>query len=252
MGNTSKTNQTNKITKGLKLAKDFILDILYPRYCLGCGAEGQYICENCQNFLGEASLICPVCRKGSFSGQRHPHCPSRYQLDGLISIWEYEGLIKKVIHYIKYRHLGDAVSEIIALSWKTMRQDPERFSAFFSFLAENPSLTFIPLTARKKRQRDFNQAELIARGFGKITSLEILPLLKKVKETKSQTELKKEERLENVRGVFALKKNNLSIPKNLILVDDVWTTGATMKEAARTLKRAGVRKIWGLTLARTV
>lgn len=241
-----------KMKEKLKLIKDFLLDILYPRYCLGCGAEGQYICENCQNFLGEASLICPVCGRGSFSGQRHPDCPSRYQLDGLISVWEYEGLMKKVIHQIKYHHLGDAVSEVVALSLKAMAKDPERFAAFFAFLAEKPLITFIPLTARKKRRRGFNQAEFIAREFGKMTDLAILPLLQKVKETKSQTELEKEGRQQNVKGVFALRKGVLKIPKNLILVDDVWTTGATMREAARLLKQVGARKIWGFTLARTV
>ena len=244
--------KAKKIKGKLKAAKDFILDTFFPKYCLGCGAEGLYICENCQNFLGEVSLVCPVCGKSSFSGQRHPYCPSRYQLDGLISIWEYEGLIKKAIHYIKYHHLGNAIAEIVALSWEAIMKDPERFATFLSFLTEKPSLSFIPLTTRKKRQRGFNQSELIAQAFGKIIGLASFPLLEKIKETKSQTGLNKGERLENVRGIFTLKKNNLSIPKNLILVDDVWTTGATMKEAARTLKQAGVQKIWGLTLARTV
>ncbi len=160
--------------------------------------------------------------------------------------------MKKAIHHIKYRHLGDAVSEIVALSWETMAKDPERFAAFFSFLAEKPLLSFVPLTPQKTWQRGFNQAELIAKEFGKITGLEVLPLLKKVKTTRSQTALDRQERVENVKNVFALKKEELKIPKNLILIDDVWTTGATMKEAAQTLKRAGVQKIWGFTLARTV
>ena len=244
--------KVDKIKKHLKVIKNFLLDVFFPKYCLGCGVEGRYICENCQNFLGEAPLICPVCGKGNFSGQRHLYCPSRYQLDGLVSIWEYEGLIKKTIHYIKYRRLGDAVSEIVALSWVTMVKDPERFVSFFSFLVEKPVITFVPLTSRKNRQRGFNQSELIAREFGKITDLEVLPLLKKVKETQSQTKLNKKERIENVKNSFALKKEGLKIPKCLILVDDIWTTGATMKEATQILKQAGVQEIWGFTFARTV
>ncbi len=239
--------------KALKSIGDFFLDILSPKNCLGCGEEGKYICRRCQTFLGEAPLVCPVCGKGSFSGQKHIDCPSRYKLDGLVAIWEYEGLTKTIVHNIKYRKLRAAIPEFMKLSLETMAKDRERFASFFSYLfSEKPSITFIPLSSGKKRERKFNQSELMAREFGKITGLEIIPLLKKVKETESQTKLKKEERLKNVKGVFALKENSLGVPKNLVLIDDVWTTGATMKEAGKILKQSGAKRVWGFTFARTV
>jgi len=243
----------NKIREGLKSIGNFFLDIFFPRNCLGCGKEGKYICENCRTFLGEAPLICPVCGRGSFSGQRHIDCPSRYQLDGLVALWEYEGLIKTAIHYIKYRKLGDAVSELVALSLETMSKDKERFASFFSDLfTEKPFITFIPMFSKKERKRGFNQSELIARALGKITGLETISLLEKMKETESQTRLKKEKRLKNIEGAFSLKADSLKPPENLILVDDIWTTGATMKEGAKILKQSGAKKIWGFVLARTV
>jgi len=243
----------NKKWEGLKSIGNFFLDIFFPRNCLGCGKEGKYICENCRTFLGEAPLICPVCGRGSFSGQRHIDCPSRHKLDGLVAVWEYEGLAKTVIHGIKYRKLGDAVSELVALSLETMGKDKERFVSFFSYLlSEKPLITFIPMFSKKERKRGFNQSELMARALGKITGLETVSLLKKIKETESQTKLKKEERLKNIEGAFSLKTDSLKPPKNLILVDDIWTTGATMKEGAKILKQSGAKKIWGFVLARTV
>jgi len=134
-----------------------------------------------------------------------------------------------------------------------MAKDKERFASFFSYLfSEKPLITFIPLSFGKERKRGFNQSELIARALGKITGLETISLLKKIKETQSQTRLKKEERLKNIEGAFSLKTDGLKLPENLILVDDIWTTGATMKEGSKILKQSGVKKIWGFVLARTV
>lgn len=194
---------TGKIRKNLKLIENFFLDILFPKNCIGCGKEGKYICEKCSTFLGEALLICPVCGKGSFSGQKHIYCPSRNKLDGLISVWEYEGLAKAIIHNIKYRKLGDAVLEFTELSFKTMAKDKERFASFFSCLySQKPLITFVPMFFRKKKKRRFNQSELTAEKVSKITGLEWISLLGKTKENKSQTELNKEERTNNVKGVF--------------------------------------------------
>jgi len=241
------------LREGLRSIRGFFLDIFFPRNCLSCGKEGKYICKNCRIFLGETPLICPVCGRGSFSGQRHIDCPSRYKLDGLVAVWEYEGLAKTVIYNVKYRKLGDAVSELVELSLKTMAKDKERFASFFSYLfSGKPLITFIPLSFRKERKRGFNQSELIARALGKITGLETISLLKKTKETQSQTKLKREERLKNIEGAFSLKTGNLKLPENLILVDDIWTTGATMKEGSKILKQSGAKKIWGFVLARTV
>ena len=237
----------------LKSIGNFFLDIFFPRNCLSCGKEGKYICENCRTFLGEAPLVCPVCGRGSFSGQRHIDCPPRHKLDGLVAVWEYEGLAKIVIHGIKYRKLGDAVSEFIELSLEAMAKDKERFASFLSYLlSEKPLITFIPMFSKKERKRGFNQSELIARALGKMTGLETVSLLEKIKETESQTGLKKEKRLKNIEGAFSLKTDSLKLPENLILVDDVWTTGATMKEGSKILKQSGAKKIWGFVLARTV
>lgn len=130
---------------------------------------------------------------------------------------------------------------------------------------------------QKEKSRGFNQAHLVASEFAKLTKQKAVPLLEKIKNTSSQTNLTKEQRLENVKNSFVLRKQALkifspyslfrseprpnpkiskslfpSLPGRVVLVDDIWTTGATMKECCAVLKKAGVKNVWGFTLARTV
>jgi len=118
------------------------------------------------------------------------------------------------------------------------------------YVPEDMVITFVPMFKKREKQRGFNQAELIAKELGQITNREVVPLLEKIKDTPSQTELNKEERVKNVRDSFQIKKE-VNCPKNVLIVDDIWTSGATMEECARILKKSGVEIIRGFTLART-
>lgn len=204
--------------------KELMLDILLPKTCVACGREGKYICEKCSLFLSEAPTI-------SMTGG----------LEELVSAWEYEGLIKKVIFKIKYDGMFDAIDELVERAFEV--REP--------YIPEDTTITFVPLFKKKEMQRGFNQAELIAKKVGEITSRKVLSLLEKIKDTPSQTELNKEERIVNVKDSFQRKKG-VSCYNNILLIDDVWTSGATMQECCRILKRSGVKKIWGFTLARIV
>lgn len=208
----------------LNKIKDGILDAILPRRCVGCGKEGKYVCEKCSLFLSEAPTI--------FPGEG---------LEEVVSGWEYEGLIKKLIFQIKYEGMFDAIDELVKKAFEIRE----------SWLPENTIITFVPMFKKKEKQRGFNQAEIIARKIGKIAGKEVIPLLEKIKDTPSQTELNKEEREKNVKGAFRMCGVGPST-QNVLLVDDVWTSGATINECCRILKKAGVEKVWGFTIARTV
>ena len=110
---------------------------------------------------------------------------------------------------------------------------------------------------KRERQRGFNQTELIARKIGKITSRPAAGLLEKIKDSRTQVGLSPKERLENVKGVFDLLTSDFnkllkSEVNNILLVDDIYTTGATMNECKKVLKKAGVKQIYGFTLARKI
>ena len=208
----------------LNKLKETIIDIIFPRNCLGCGKEGKYICEKCDLFLSET-----------------PSLFSQGSLEELVSIWEYEGLIKEIILKIKYYGAFEAINELVEKAFKIRKP----------YIPENTVITFVPMFKKKEKRRGFNQAEIIAKKVGEMTGSNVLSLLEKTKDTPSQTKLDKEERLKNIRGLFK-RKEGIICNSNVLLVDDVWTSGATMKECARVLKKSGVKRIFGFTLARTV
>ena len=208
----------------LNKIKEGIIDILSPRMCVACGKEGKYICEKCGLFLSEAPTV-------FMAGG----------LEEVVSAWEYEGLIKNIIFKIKYESMFDAINELVEMAFEI--REP--------YIPEDTTITFVPMFKKKEKRRGFNQAELIAKKVGEITGREVLALLEKIKDTPSQTELNKEERMVNVKDSFHRKKG-INCHNNVLLVDDVWTSGATMQECCRVLKKSGVKKVWGFTLARTV
>ena len=240
----------------LEKLRDGVLEVAFPVVCVSCGTEGKYICEKCEVFLGEASFICPVCLRASFAGERHAACQHRHSLNGLASIWEYEGAVQRLLHCIKYDGVVHAIEEIIERACGSMALDQKRFCTFLSFLFSPDTLvTYVPMHSRKEKRRGFNQTELLANALAKQTKSAVACLLEKTKETKPQVDLDKEERLYNMKGSFAISSGTLSVPittLSVVLVDDVWTTGATMQECCKVLRKAGIQEVWGFTLARTV
>ncbi|MDA1337268.1 MAG: ComF family protein [bacterium] len=244
----------------LEKVKNGVLDVVFPTMCMGCGKEGHYICMRCEGFVGEVALICPVCGQSSLTGQQHQACRSLYGLDGLASCFEYEGVVKNLLHHIKYNGMTHAVKETTARVLGIMLEDTARFYPFLSFLSsQNIHITYVPMYKKKERDRGFNQAEMFAKEIAKSMGKEVFTMLEKIKDTKPQVALKKEERLQNVKDAFAVSRvsphsavgADSTLPEKVILVDDVWTTGATMKECCRVLKKAGAKEVWGFTLART-
>ncbi len=242
----------------LEKIKNGILDVMFPARCVGCGKEGYYICRRCEGFISEAALICPLCQQSSLTGERHENCTSLYGLVGLASIWEYEGVVKSLLHTIKYNGMTHAITETIHGAYMSMAEDAMRFKPFLSYLLSGDTcITYVPMFKRKEKFRGFNQAFLFAQEMGGVVGKSAVSLLEKIVNTKSQVDLTKEERLHSIKDVFQIKSESLAlpeggqIPKRVVLVDDVWTTGATMKECCKVLRKAGVQKIWGFTIART-
>jgi len=203
--------------KTLTTMKEMVVDILLPKFCLGCGKEGQYICKNCELFLSEVNPdLTP----------------------GVKSVWEYEGIIEKAIHKIKFEGCYDIINELVekALEKVEFNLPPETV------------ITYVPMWPKREKERGFNQAELIARKLSRLLSLPIQPLLEKVRDNRTQVGLNPKEREENVRGVF--RTCSMSTIEQVLLVDDVYTTGATARECVKVLRKAGVKNVWVFTIAR--
>ena len=216
-------------------------DFLFPRRCLGCRKWGNYFCPACcPLILPLEKQICPVCQKPSGSGQTHPRCQTKYSLNGLISVFPYQGMIKEAIKKLKYRFVTDLAEELIDLVVISL---PPLFP-------KKAFLLPVPLHPKRQRWRGFNQAELLGEMLAKKKGWPIRShLLSRIKYTSPQVKLKGKARQKNIKGVFE-PQPKARLGSKLILFDDVWTTGSTLKEAARMLKRRKSKEVWGLTLAR--
>ena len=167
-------------------------------------------------------------------------------IDGVFSSLIYTGVVKKLVYRFKYPpYLRDLESSLVTLFYEGLIQK----ESFYGAMRTRPVLVPIPLHAARLRKRGYNQSQLLAQGIGKQFALPIIPVLSRVKKTSTQVGKTGEERDTNMQGAFAFRPDASFIPLSVLLVDDVTTSGATLREAAKVLKRAGVKKVWGITLA---
>lgn len=228
------------------------LDWVFPKKCVGCGRWGQYVCNMCEVGLWEEEQVCPGCGRVSRYGLKHSYCKQKSPLTGLTCFWAYEGIARKLItgakYHFYYDFLGELISSSLSLSSRT------EFAFLKKFLAGKPVVVPVPLHPRREKERGFNQAEIIAKLFAARYPLLLNSyILRRVRDTGKQVGKEREERMENIKNAFEVDlrfKNKDLRFKNVLLVDDVWTTGATMNECAKVLKRSGVEEVWGLVLAR--
>lgn len=226
-----------------------LLDIIFPKKCVGCKKKREYICSNCFASISFATeSICTVCNRPSLDGKTHPICTGKYTLDGTFSAVKYKGVVRKLVYQLKYApYLTDLLPVLTELCYEALIQN----ELFVELIKKKPILVPIPLSGKRLRKRGYNQAELLAKALGKRFTLPVTTLLRRTKETKPQYGLKREERMENMKGAFDINvKRKSQSAKVALLIDDVLTTGSTMQEGAKVLKKNGVTEVWGLALAK--
>jgi ComF family protein len=172
-----------------------------------------------------------------------------------VAYGSYDGGLRELIHLLKYEQVRPAATVL-------GRMPAEAVSGLDSCWTQGPVMVVpVPLHARKLRQRGFNQSELIARAAIKQDSMKLgagsrlvlhLGILERPRETQSQTGLTRHQRRENIRGSFAVARPEEIAAREILLIDDVFTTGTTVSECARVLRRAGASKIYVATVARTL
>lgn len=223
-------------------------DLFFPKLCLSCGYLGAYICSQCEKKLKYIDQdICVYCGRESYYGFTHPGCQKRYGLDGVLSLFRYDPTLQRIIKGIKYRLATDIWKEFcLILKPKIL----EKIS-FYKTISNNMVLQPIPLHRNKLRLRGFNQAFIISDFIASVTGLKVAQILERIKETRLQAQLhSKKDRYYNIKGSFVVADKNKIYNQQMILVDDVMTTGFTIKEASKILKQAGVKKVFALTIAR--
>ncbi len=225
--------------KAINIVFKCLNDFLFPSQCFSCGKPGAAVCNVCIKGYKPAELRCLSCLKrnpfGVYCCSRQTTRPSR-----VLARFAFHKEVRKLIHGFKYEDqtalTGVFADELI----KTIKKIP-RYKMH--------SLAFIPLSNSRMRHRGYNQAKLLAEAIAAKLKMPLTDLIVRVDAPLSQVEAKDPvARRRNIRGVFKVRKDCI-LPKKVILVDDVITTGATVEEATKVLKKCGVGEVIVVALA---
>lgn len=223
--------QNNRQKSKVYLIKRWLLDFVYPNRCPFCDTIipfDEYFCSGC----GEA--FTPPPKK-----EEHPY------LDDLVAVTSYDSVSRPFVMEMKNNNNGYALSAASSMIFKRIEQE--------ELLSDVDVITFIPMRKRDIRKRGYNQTKLIAKEISGLSRLPCRRLIDKIKDTEEQKKLSAEERRKNVKGVFSYCSNQYDIKgKNVLIIDDVCTTGSTLSEAARILRDEGAKKVFAAVFAKTV
>lgn len=249
----------------LGAAAESLFATLLPSNCRLCSAPLTKIsrlpvCPRCLASMHPiAELVCAICGERLSSpyavSQGEARCGACQRLEPLfakaVAYGSYEGGLRELIHLLKYEQVRPAANVL-------GRMLGEVIATLLPRAEDLPLLLPVPLHAAKLRQRGFNQSELIARAALKSPALANVPLqvhvssLERVRPTESQTGLTRHQRRENIRGAFRVRDAEAVNGRTILLVDDVFTTGTTVSECARVLRKAGAARVCVATVARVL
>ncbi|MBU0548806.1 MAG: ComF family protein [Candidatus Omnitrophica bacterium] len=240
---------------GLKTIFNQFLEILYPKTCLIChnpladNTIDNILCSDCRSGIkGNIPPLCIICgrqiRAQELKNKAHPACLRKnFAFQRALSPYKYEGIIREIIHKFKYQNRDYLSPFLGGLLINFIRQQHLNMKCFDLIMP-------IPLHKIRLKEREFNQAELLACRIAKEFSLPLsLSNLRRKYQRKPQVELSKEERWKNIENAFSLDNPEQIKGKNILLIDDVLTTAATSHEASSLLKAGGAGNIFVLTLA---
>jgi len=220
-----------------------LLALIFPNRCASCGQMGDLFCDACRQKI-ESVLppLCPLCGYPSSDAHLCHRCQkSPLAIDGIRSVAFFEGPLRKVMHALKYRGLhsvAEPLGNLMSLYWQ-------------NYPLPADIIIPVPLHHARLRKRGYNQAGVLA---GALASEIELPLredwLVRAKSTRAQVELDASERKENVAGAFLCRDNAALGGSQVLLIDDVCTTGATLESCSLALRQAGAGSVWGFTLGR--
>lgn len=222
---------------------EYLKDIFFPINCLKCNKEGSFVCEKCLGTLDLSGVFCcPTCHKDTKNGEYCSSCIPAFITRQIAAIkYDEKSLIGEVVHSFKYQYVEELQ--------KTIFQMLELFLKQYN-LDGVDVITYVPLHRRRYVERGFNQAEKIASALGKLLDKPVINYLKRTHYTKPQANFGRKERLTNLQDAFIFDSKEDIVNKNILLVDDVFTTGSTIQECAKVLKNNNVGSVVGFSLAR--
>jgi len=244
--------------------KEQFLDIIFPRHCLGCNAlltttpeqkRISYICQPCLKSIAfKNDFACAFCGSPVKNGKTCPYCTREYFLDRLIVTASYENpLVEKMLKTVKYRFVRSLADDIASSMSQYLK-----IKIAAGIIPDNGSMTVVPvpLSPRRLNWRGFNQSEIIAKHIaGSFDWLLSTKLLTRTRSAKPQADMpNRQARIENMVNIFKTNLNQANpaylAGKNILLIDDISTSGSTLNDCARALKGAGAKEVIGFVFAR--
>jgi competence protein ComFC len=236
-----------------KSAFETLASLLYPPHCAGCReplSQNDLLCDACKK--SPARIKPPFCRTcsqpfdGAIDGEfTCANCHNRhFHFECAVSVFRSRGVIRDLLHRFKYQqefHLRLPLADWLMQSLHDARIENQPYDSFVP----------VPLHSARQREREYNQAEVLAAIASERTGRPMIRALKRIRYTPTQTRFDRAERMENLRNAFEMRKTADVQGKHLLVVDDVLTTGSTVDECARILKKAGAASIRVITVARS-
>lgn len=225
----------------MKRIGNSLSELVFPVTCACCGVktedEGQYICNWCRRSRFEA-----------VHGGDQEFLPE--SVSGLFSMWYFDkgGYLQQLLHNLKYNHLrgvGEELGRIVAGSFL-------RNSNVYEMDRYHPLIVPVPLHKSRKRKRGYNQARVLAEGFTDLTNWDLIDekSIIRIKNTRTQTGLTGLQRSVNIRKAFYIMNKNLLENRLVVIIDDVFTTGATTFELADSIYKISSKKVMIITVAK--
>lgn len=220
----------------LTSAIEKVVNLISPYECLVCNYEGRVVCQQCwQSNVPLRKPACFWCNTISQDGRTCSKCKRKTHLDGAIIPYRLNGLVEQCIYELKYYHNREMAKFLADSIYNNL--DDMKFDY----------ISYVPATGKNQRRRGYNQSKLLAKEISRIQDIPLHNSLSRVSHT-DQIGLNRPDRLASVKGNFIPNKRYDN--KNVIIVDDVLTTGATVNECAKTLKQAGAKKVWTVVVAK--
>lgn len=233
----------------IKTINLFVKQILFPKFCYGCHKYNTYICKKClSKIIYKYKNTCIYCHKQNPFGNTCSRCARRDRLEGVYGLFQYDALGKVLVKKIKYRLVGEVINDLF-------RNIPAYFLgelAIYKRIVKDACLIPVPLHINRYRLRGFNQANLLAHKWGKLLGLKIKNnlIFRKI-DTPPQAQIRDDKkRKENIKNAFDISDKSFVFGRDFIIIDDVCSSGETIKEVARMLKKFKAGKIYSLVLAR--
>jgi competence protein ComFC len=222
-----------------------LLDYFFPSRCINCSStishDDDYLCKKCYQGIEYLTGVCSIC-SGELIEDQCGICSGRkLYIDKNITIAEYSGVVKEILHNYKFNKRQRLHKLIFSISEEEINKYRDLFDL----------VTCVPINRKKKWSRGFNQSELIAKNIAEKLNKRYCSILKERYHFKTQKKLGYRDRFLNILGRYKIKNAKKVKGGKFLIVDDVFTTGATLNECARVLKSSGAEKVYSLTIAMT-